>query len=394
MSGQKTTIVVVGGGVAGTNIARPLSKSLDPALYEIILINPRPYSIILPPCIRMITSDKNDLKENVLVPFDRLFINDNGRFVQGEVVGIDANARELQLKSGETLGYDILVLGTGSKWDGPLAFPKEAAEVDTFIAHRRREFEEAKNILLIGGGAVGIGLFLSFFVFSKAVAKLKVSIELAGEIRDVWANKEITIIHRERLLLNDAYPNKVRIAAQKQLEGRNIKVVLDNTVSEDLVPGPSKDTPVPTKSGQTFRPDLIVRTWGARPDTEVVASSLGMNAVTPQGHIRVKPTLQLVDHPNIFAAGDIIDWQEQKTSAKASMGHAPVVVKNIINFVTGKGANAEYKGSTEILALTNGKDSGLLFVSLLWGILLGPFFAKQVKSRNLMVPMLRGALGY
>ncbi|KAF9265449.1 FAD/NAD(P)-binding domain-containing protein [Marasmius fiardii PR-910] len=371
---QKTKIVIIGGGVAGTNIARSLSKSLDPSRHEIILINTRPYSILLPPSLRMVASGNNDLKENILVPFDKLFINGNGKFVQGEVVNIDANHRAVELKSAEKIGYDVLVLATGNKWDGPIAFPNEAKEVDEFITQKRKEFESAKSVLLVGGGAVGI--------------------ELAGEIRDVWSDKEITIINRERLLFNDAYPDKFRKAIQKQLESRNIKVILDNTVSEDLVPGLSDGVPIPTKNGQTLRPDLVVRTWGGRPNTQIIGSSLGQKALTPQGHVKVKPTLQLADHLNIFAAGDIIDWNEQKTSMKASMGHTPIIVKNVISFVNGKNVSAVYKGSTEMIVVTNGKASGLVFMDVLWGLVLGPFFATLFKSKTLLVPALRGAIGY
>ncbi|KAG7092534.1 hypothetical protein E1B28_008884 [Marasmius oreades] len=375
MSAQRRSrIVIIGGGVAGTNIARPLSKSLDPSRYEIILINARPYSILLPPSLRMITSAHNDLKENILVPFDKLFINGNGKFVCGEVIAIDAKQREVQLKSSERIRYDVLVLATGNKWDGPIAFPNEPKEVDEFIVQTRKEFEDAKDVLLVGGGAVGI--------------------ELAGEIRDVWSDKEITIIHREKLLLNDAYPHKVREAIQKQLESRNVKVILDNMVSEDLIPGPSNNIPVPTRNGRTLRPDLVVRTWGGRPNTQFMGSSLGQNALTPRGHIKVKPTLQLIDHPNIFAAGDIIDWQEQKTSMKTSMGHVPVVVKNVTSFLNGKNVNALYKGSMEMIVIVNGKASGIVFMDVLWGLMLGPFFAVLFKSKNLLVPILRGAIGY
>ena len=76
--------------------------------------------------------------------------------------------------------------------------------------------------------------------------------------------------------------------------------------------------------------------------------------------VRVLPTLQLPAYPEIFAAGDIIDWDEQKQSGKVSMGHAPVVVKNILSFVEGKPVKAEYKGSLEIIAITNGKVSRIL----------------------------------
>ncbi|EEB98155.1 hypothetical protein MPER_02387, partial [Moniliophthora perniciosa FA553] len=166
---DRTTILIVGGGSAGITIAKPLSKSLDPAKYNIVLVNPRPYILFLIPALRMVVSDQDHLQDQIMVPYDRLFHKGNGTFVQGQVTKINQRPGdtrgEVVLDNGETLGYDILVLATGSKWDGPLAFPNEPSEVKPFISKRREEFAKSQNILLVGGGTVGI--------------------ELAGEIREM-----------------------------------------------------------------------------------------------------------------------------------------------------------------------------------------------------------------
>lgn len=78
----------------------------------------------------------------------------------------------------------------------------------------------------------------------------------------------------------------------------------------------------------------------------------------------MKPTLQLVDYPHIFAAGDVIDWSEQKQAAKTA-SHAGVIVKNILSLLAGKSdALAEYKGSPELIFVTNGRVSRRFLAAL------------------------------
>lgn len=72
----------------------------------------------------------------------------------------------------------------------------------------------------------------------------------------------------------------------------------------------------------------------------------------------MEKSLQLPNHPAIFAVGDIIDWEEQKQAAKAN-GHAPVVVANIADLLAGRSVRKEYGGFPEMIMITNGKVGGL-----------------------------------
>lgn len=67
---------------------------------------------------------------------------------------------------------------------------------------------------------------------------------------------------------------------------------------------------------------------GPRPNTDFI-STLGPDTLTDRGTVKVQPTLQLLHYPTIYAAGDVIDWNEQKQAVKGYW-HAAVVVANIL----------------------------------------------------------------
>jgi len=56
----------------------------------------------------------------------------------------------------------------------------------------------------------------------------------------------------------------------------------------------------------------------------------------------------------VFAAGDIIDWPEEKQFGK-TVGQAAVVAENIVSYLADKPLRKEYTGSPEAIILTNGK---------------------------------------
>jgi len=93
---------------------------------------------------------------------------------------------------------------------------------------------------------------------------------------------------------------------------------------------------------------------GPKPNTDFIGESLGPEALTKTNLVKVEKTLQLSSHPMIFAVGDIIDWEEQKQAAKA-IGHAPVVVANVVNLLAGRPVRKEYGGLPEVIAIANGK---------------------------------------
>jgi NADH dehydrogenase FAD-containing subunit len=83
---------------------------------------------------------------------------------------------------------------------------------------------------------------------------------------------------------------------------------------------------------------------------------LGDDVLTSSGHVKVNPTMQLSDRPHIFAAGDVVEWNEQKSARKA-YPQSQVVVQNILTLLRDPKATSlkSYWGRPEALPLTNGK---------------------------------------
>ena len=100
-------------------------------------------------------------------------------------------------------------------------------------------------------------------------------------------------------------------------------------------------------------------TYGPRPHTEFIGTSLGSDSLSPTGHVKIRPTLQLHSHACVFALGDIIDFPEGKRASKG-MAQTSVIVTNVISYLKdpSRQLRKEYKGSMESIALTNGKVSG------------------------------------
>jgi len=57
----------------------------------------------------------------------------------------------------------VLAVCIGSRWPGPLNFPNSREEFDKFVEGWRSKFKEAKDILLVGAGAVGLGMLPNLF---------------------------------------------------------------------------------------------------------------------------------------------------------------------------------------------------------------------------------------
>ncbi|KAF4596826.1 hypothetical protein EYR40_007485 [Pleurotus pulmonarius] len=330
-SDNHKNIVIVGGGAIGITLARALSAKINTNTHHIVLINPLPFQVFLPVSLRFLTSDRDNLQETTLPSYDRLLVNGTGTLVEGKVASIQKGANKggtVTLENGEVVVFEYLVLATGSTFQGPLAFPETKDDVLPFVEGVRKTIKDANDIVLAGGGSVAI--------------------ELAGEIKDIYPVRLVK--HNIKFVLND---------------------YLDDVPTNGF-------TSVKTRSGSTIKADVVFNARGGRPNTEFI-KSLGPDVLTPEGLVKVRPTLQLVAYDDIFAGGDILDVNEQKQYAKA-VNHANVLAANILASIAGANAKLKpYKGSSELIVITIGKGRGVTYLGILWGIVLGDWFVRLVK---------------
>lgn len=364
----KENIVVVGGGLSGTAMAKDLSAKLDHSKYNLIVVEARPYLVYLIGGARMTVTTEKGAVDNYLFYYDKLFPAGKGTVKKARVEKIvpnsDGKGGELELSGGEILPYRILVLATGSKWTGPIDFPDNDADIRQFVSQWQQRIKSAEDVVIVGGGSVGI--------------------ELAGEIRDEYPEKKITIVQGSDKLLNSTYPDRFRNYMASQLRARKIDLLLGEYANQFPASGSGE---LVFSSGKRINAGLVVVTSGPVPNTAMIGESLGEDVLTARKNVKVLPTLQLLSHPSIFALGDIIDWNEQKQAFK-SQSHGSVIIANILSLLSSSEARKKYKTGPEVIILTNGKNGGAMYLGMLWGIIFGNWAARMLKAKDVGLSMI------
>ena len=147
-------------------------------------------------------------------------------------------------------------------------------------------------------------------------------------------NAEITLIHPQHNYvphLSKEYNMKIA----ETFKSRKVTVLMNERVKNvDGKPPETKYGPqlVILESGKSIFCDYLFSCIGAKPNTESLrASNLG-HTINYMGLVIVNEHLQVVNVPNLFAAGDCIDVDETKLALNCPY-HANVIVKNIISYM-------------------------------------------------------------
>src|SRR6201989_731268 len=159
----RPVVVVLGGGYAGVQVARPLDD-----LADVVLVDPKDHFVHNVAAWRALVAPS--WLERIYLPYTALL--GAGRVIQDRVVKADAD--RVVLASGAALFPDYLVLAPGSGYP----FPAKPDLPGTEAAHAKVKnthaaLAGADRVLLLGAGPVGIGL--------------------AGGIEAVWPGKQGTL---------------------------------------------------------------------------------------------------------------------------------------------------------------------------------------------------------
>src|ERR1700752_4732387 len=132
MTDQRTHVVVLGGGYAGTIAANHLRVRAD---VDVTLVNPRPAFVERIRLHQFVAGTGT-----ATVDYGTL-LGEGIRLVVDTVDRIDAEARTVELASGAVLGYDYVIYAVGSTRAVPSTVPG-AAE----FAYPIAEFEKAQRL--------------------------------------------------------------------------------------------------------------------------------------------------------------------------------------------------------------------------------------------------------
>jgi sulfide:quinone oxidoreductase len=329
-------IVVIGGGVGGTIVANLISRGLkfdiDDGQAQVTVID-RFGSHVYQPGFMYIAFG-NERPSDLVRP-ERSLLDHRVHLIVGEVEGIDEKAQTVRLTNGGKVGYDHLVLSTGSRLvsEEMPYFDQEAHHFYTAEAAERLRTALDR----FQGGQVVVGI--AGMPYKCPPAPLEVSLLLETELRQRGI-RDITQIHFCSPIGRAFTIESVSDMATSVFEEKGIELhTFFNVESID----PTRKV-VQSLEGEELPYDLLILVPPHRGAQFLIDSGL---APAPGGWLPTDPhTLRVGGHPNVYALGDATDLPLSKAGSTAHF-EAPVVAERIIAAVQGRhpvGDKANYNG--------------------------------------------------
>ncbi|MCW2965358.1 MAG: FAD-dependent oxidoreductase [Actinomycetia bacterium] len=327
-SNARASVVVVGGGYGGINAA----KALDD-IAVVTLVDPTEAFVHNVAAWRALVEP--EWLDRIFFPYEHLLAN--GRFVRDRAVDVDG--RRVTLASGEVLEPDYLVLATGSSYP----FPAKTEERNILSARLRfRGAHEAllaaERVLIVGAGPSGL--------------------ELAGEIKSFYPDKQVTIADVADDILTGPYDQALRDELRRQLDALGVELRLGQALSElpSAAPATLDTIRITTGDGTELVADIWFRAFGVRPQSEYLDGGSHTDSRDERGYVRVDEHLRVVGETNVFAIGDVSD--ADRDTAGAASRQAGVVAANIRALITGEAELTSWETLPPIIAIPLGPEGG------------------------------------
>jgi NADH dehydrogenase len=241
------------------------------------------------------------------------------RFVQGWVTGIQADKKLVAVKTTEeslALPYDKLVYALGSQVnkEGVAGIREHAYTLDSDSAKQMQAHVNAladgSRIIVIGGGLTGIEAATEF---AEAYPKLKVTMLTSGKLGQNLSQLGQDYLYQAFAELG------IEVVEQSTVKAIEAKQVI-------------------LANGKALPADAVL--WAAGFVVPSLAKDAGL-AVNKQGRVLVDPYLRSQSHPDIYAAGDNMDFDERaplsvRMSCQAAMPLGAHVGDNLAAWLKGK----------------------------------------------------------
>ena len=337
----KKSIVVIGGGFAGLNLARQLYNN---KFYDVTLIDKNNYNYFTPLLYQVATSFLEP--SSISYPFRKLFKGKEINFRMAAVLDVHTSENILHLSDGSELGYDFLVFAAGSKTNffgnesiQQNAFSLKGIDDALFIRNELiKTLEKASlekdpverqkllTIVIAGGGPTGVEVAGMLAEMKKYILGMDYPELKMDEAR-------IYVIDGASFLLAPM-SDKTHEAAYEALDSMGVHVKLNTQVTS------FEDDKVYLSSGEVIQAKTLLWAAGVISHTfeGIDKTSLG------KGKRMITDAYNCVQgYNNVFAIGDI---SIQFTDTAYPAGHPQLaqpaiqqgkrLAKNMITMAQGK----------------------------------------------------------
>jgi NADH dehydrogenase len=342
--GSTDQIVVAGAGYAGLHVALRLTAKLRKSpKTELILVDRHDYHQAITELPRVAAGTR--ATEDVRIPLEDM-LAERVRFVQTEIEEFDLTGRRLLTGAGP-IGWGRLVLALGSRpndFDIPGLAQRTlslysasdaervwAAATNAIAAAAKATDPEQQRrlatVVVGGGGATGV--------------------ELAGELAEMLpevAQRNGLPPDRPVVRLVEA-GSTILVGSSPKLIDKAIKILSDLgvQVSTDATIAAATEEGFQLKDGELVEGGVFVWAGGLKAPELVADSGL------PTGHngrVKVDQYLRVLDHPDIYVAGDLASVTDPRTGhvlpalAQVALDEGETVARNLAAEVRGRPLDA------------------------------------------------------
>ncbi len=277
---KKTDVLIIGGSAAGM-VAALTGKSSWPEKSFILVKKQK--EMMVPCGIPYIFGTLESSQQNIM-PVDNMLEKAGIESIVNEVVSINKENKFAVLENGEQIGYEKLVIATGStpvkpKWlkgadlENVFVIPKDKCYLDEMNA----KLEKIKNIIVIGAGFIGV--------------------EFSDELKK--RGHEVILVEKLPNILSLAFDEELSNRIAGILNDRGVKIITGNGVTE--IVGNGKVSRVRLENGEEISADAVILSMGYKPNSELAMKS-GI-FIDESGFIAVDEYMR-THEPDIFAVGD------------------------------------------------------------------------------------------
>ena len=314
-------VIIIGGGFGGSYIARKLERN-----FEVTLVDSKDYFEFTPGILR--STVKPLYSKKIQVPHSAYL--KKSKIITGKVDYVTESYIVLENEK-IPFDYDYLAICAGSKYSLPISEENIInANKAELLDKNYSKLEKAKEILLIGGGLVGV--------------------ELAGEICTRYKDKKITIVHSGKKLIERNHKKAIK-CAESFLKKKGVKVIYDEKIIIN------KKGIFKTDKKTTLKPDITFLCAGIKPNSDIFNKKLSKH-LNLRKQIEVNQDLRVKGKNNIFAVGDVNSVFEEKTAHNAEK-QAKIAVNNIFALENKKPLRL-YKSKKSPLLISLGKYNAIL----------------------------------
>lgn len=300
-------IVVIGGGFAGLWATRALAGD-D---VRITLVDRGNHHLFQPLLYQVATAGLS--APDIAAPLRHILRRQrNVTVLMDEVTGIDTGARQVQMRDGDPLSYDYLLVGTGATHayfghDDWATHAPGLKTLDDALLIRRRvlsAFERAEaepdpaarrallTFAIVGGGPTGVELAGTLAEIARHTLKREFRRIDPGETR-------VMLLEAGPRVLS-SFPESLSAKARKQLEKLGVEVRTGTPVG--AIDGEGVQLGVERIAARTVL-------WAAGVAASPLARALGV-PLDRAGRVPVQPDLSVPGLPDVFVAGDLASVQQ------------------------------------------------------------------------------------